>query len=78
MFKLLDNKWRNLIINELQEHIGKTKNSKEISNRNIYIGTEGGGITVLDSKTGLTSSINGVTVNNVKSLYLSNSGILWI
>ena len=46
--------------------------------RSIYIGTEGGGITVLDSKTGLTSTINGVTVNNVKSLYLSNSGILWI
>lgn len=40
MFKLLDNKWRNLIISELQDHIGKTKNSKEISNRNIYIGTE--------------------------------------
>jgi hypothetical protein len=40
MFKLLDNKWRNLIINELQEHIGKNKNSKEITNRNIYIGTE--------------------------------------
>ena len=49
------------------------------SNSNsIYIGTEGGGITVLDSKTGLTSKINGVAVNNVKSLYLSNSGILWI
>ena len=40
MFKLLDNKWRNLIINELQEHIGRNKNSKEITNRNIYIGTE--------------------------------------
>ncbi len=40
MFKLLDNKWRNLVINELQEHIGKNKNSKEISNRNIYEGTE--------------------------------------
>lgn len=40
MFKLLDNKWRNLIINELQEHIGKNKNSKEITNRNIYEGTE--------------------------------------
>jgi hypothetical protein len=40
MFKLLDNKWRNLIINELQEHIGKNVNSKEITNRNIYIGTE--------------------------------------
>ena len=40
MFKLLDNSWRNLIINELQDHIGKNKNSKEITNRNIYIGTE--------------------------------------
>jgi hypothetical protein len=40
MFKLLDNSWRNLIISELQEHIGKNKNSKEITNRNIYIGTE--------------------------------------
>jgi len=40
MFKLLDNKWRNLIIVELQDHIGKTSNSKEIKNRNIYVGTE--------------------------------------
>jgi hypothetical protein len=40
MFKLLDSKWRNLIIFELQEHIGKNKNSKDITNRNIYIGTE--------------------------------------
>jgi hypothetical protein len=40
MFKLLDNKWRNLIIFELQDHIGKNKNSKDITNRNIYEGTE--------------------------------------
>jgi hypothetical protein len=40
MFKLLDNSWRNLIINELQDHIGKNANSKEITNRNIYLGTE--------------------------------------
>lgn len=40
MFKLLDNKWRNMIINELQDHIGKTVNSKEVRNRNVYIGTE--------------------------------------
>ena len=40
MFKLLDNKWKNLIIDELQRHIGKTTSSKEITNRNIYIGTE--------------------------------------
>lgn len=40
MFKLLDKKWRNLIIHELQDHIGKNTNSKEITNRNIYEGTE--------------------------------------
>jgi hypothetical protein len=40
MFKLLDNKWRNLIIIELQDHIGKYNNSKEITNRNIHVGTE--------------------------------------
>lgn len=40
MFKLLDNKWRNLIISELQDHIGKNSNSKDITNRNIYEGTE--------------------------------------
>jgi hypothetical protein len=40
MFKLLDNKWRNLIIIELQDHIGKYSNSKEITNRNIHVGTE--------------------------------------
>lgn len=40
MFKLLDNKWRNKIISELQDHIGRGKPSKEITNRNIYEGTE--------------------------------------
>ena len=40
MFKLLDNKWRNLIISELQDHIGKQHYSHEIRNRNIYEGTE--------------------------------------
>ena len=40
MFKLLDKKWRNLIIFELQDHIGKNSSSKEITNRNIYEGTE--------------------------------------
>ena len=40
MFKILNNKWRNLIIEELQEHIGKGNNSKEVINRNIYEGTE--------------------------------------
>lgn len=40
MFKLLDNKWRNMIIFELQEHVGKQNYSNEIRNRNIYEGTE--------------------------------------
>lgn len=40
MFKLLDNKWRDEIIEELKSHIGKNENSKEIKNRNIYEGTE--------------------------------------
>ena len=37
MFKLLDNKWRNMIIQELQEHIGKQPYSEEIMNRNILL-----------------------------------------
>jgi hypothetical protein len=40
MFKLLDNKFRLSIISELNVHVGKTVNSKEITNRNIYEGTE--------------------------------------
>jgi hypothetical protein len=40
MFKLLDPKWRNLMLTELEEHIGKSKNSKDVTNRNIYEGTE--------------------------------------
>jgi hypothetical protein len=60
MFKLLDNKWRNIIINELQDHIGKTHNSKEVMNRNIYEGTE---IEfVQDDGTGNGVSITGVVL----------------
>ena len=40
MFKLLDNKWRNLIINELQSHIGNRKLDYSIQRRNISMGTE--------------------------------------
>ena len=40
MFKLLDNKWRTQIIDELQQHIGKNDNSKQINKRNLQIGTE--------------------------------------
>ena len=40
MFKLLDNKWRNLIIEELQEHIGKYSTNPEVALRNINNRTE--------------------------------------
>ena len=40
MFKLLDNKWRNVIIAELQIHIGKQEISKDIEHKNISLGTE--------------------------------------
>lgn len=40
MFKLLDNKWRNLIIDELQEHIGKVNSDKTILHRNMPVGSE--------------------------------------
>lgn len=60
MFKLLDNKWRNMIINELQEHIGKMQNSKEVMNRNIYEGTEIEFL--LDDHFGHISHITGVVL----------------
>lgn len=40
MFKLLDNKWRNLIIQELQEHIGRKQNATDLLPRNIHKDTE--------------------------------------
>lgn len=40
MFKLLDNKWRTMIISELQDHIGKKNYSNEVLQRNIHKGTE--------------------------------------
>lgn len=40
MFKLLDEKWRKLVIKELEDHIGKQSYSKDILNRNIYVETE--------------------------------------
>jgi len=41
IFKLLDNKWRNKIIEELQEHIGNApKSSTEVSVRNLTEGSE--------------------------------------
>jgi hypothetical protein len=40
MFRLLDSKWKNMIVAELQNHIGKQNYSNEVMNRNIYVGTE--------------------------------------
>lgn len=41
MFKLLNSKWRNTILEELQEHIGKTpETSKDVMPRNLSIGAE--------------------------------------
>lgn len=40
MFKLLDNKWRNLIISELQEHIGRYTTDPEVSVKNLTVGSE--------------------------------------
>ena len=40
MFKLLDNKWRNLIITELQDHIGKYTTNPEVTSKNLTVGSE--------------------------------------
>ena len=62
MFKLLDNKWRNLIINELQEHIGKKNYSNEVVARNIHKGTEIE-FEWVDKTDGLTKMITGVVID---------------
>lgn len=51
--------------------------------KNIYFGTEGGGITILDNKTETTrflsaSKSSELSGNSIKSMYLSEKGILWI
>jgi hypothetical protein len=60
MFKLLDNKWRNLIINELQDHIGKKIYSNEVLPRNIHKGTEIEFEWISDD--GTTKKITGVVI----------------
>lgn len=62
MFKLLDNKWRNLIINELQDHIGKKNYSNEVVARNIHKGTEIE-FEWFDKTDGLTKMITGVVID---------------
>jgi len=61
MFKLLDNKWRNLVINELEEHIGKQTYSKDVVNRNIYIDTEIEFVTI--DENGAVKHITGVVID---------------
>jgi signal transduction histidine kinase/ligand-binding sensor domain-containing protein/DNA-binding response OmpR family regulator len=51
--------------------------------KNLYFGTEGGGITILDNKTETTSYLttnksSELSRNNIKSMFLSDKGILWI
>ncbi len=53
------------------------------NNKNIYFGTEGGGITILDNKTRTTSYLNTSTagaaaIDNIKSMFVSMNGIIWI
>ena len=40
MFKLLNNEWRNLIIKELHDHIGKKQTPKDFRASDLSIGTE--------------------------------------
>jgi hypothetical protein len=40
MFKLLDNKWREDIIDELRDHIGKHNLQPEVNMKNLTVGTE--------------------------------------
>ncbi|MFH6942891.1 two-component regulator propeller domain-containing protein [Flavobacterium sp. FlaQc-50] len=51
-------------------------------NKNIYFGTEGGGITIYNPNTSVTSYINSSTgqsnKNDIKSMSLSPDNILWI
>ncbi|MEO8534831.1 MAG: two-component regulator propeller domain-containing protein [Flavobacterium sp.] len=51
-------------------------------NKNIYFGTEGGGITIYNQNTSKTSYINSTTgqgnKNDIKSMSLSPDNILWI
>jgi 2-hydroxy-3-keto-5-methylthiopentenyl-1-phosphate phosphatase len=72
MFKLLDNKWRTSIIDELQEHIGKGSNSKDVTNRNIYEGTE---IEFLVVENSISKLITGVVLetNYEDSIYRVDS-----
>jgi hypothetical protein len=40
MFKLLDSRWRNIIMSELREHIGKFSSKLDVNVKNLTIGAE--------------------------------------
>ena len=71
MFKLLENKWRTYIIDELQDHIGKNNNKKQINKRNLQVGTEieFNYIDLLGDEKVYT----GIIISNVEDVYRVNS-----
>ena len=80
----------NINFTNLNQNSGKSSLSYDAigamasdKHNNLYFGTEGGGITILDNKTGKTSYLNtknskGLKSDNTKSLYLSDEELLWI
>ena len=72
MFKLLDNKWRTLIITELEDHIGKYNTSPEVSVKNIHIGTEVE-FEWIDNLTTDVKIITGVVIEIDTPLYIIDS-----
>ena len=80
----------NVNFTNLNQYSGKKALSFDVvssivtdKNKNIYFGTEGGGITILNSSTQTTSYLYANNTsessrNNIKSMYISDNGILWI
>lgn len=80
----------NINFTNLNQNSGKQALSFDVvssivadNNKNLYFGTEGGGITILDDRTKNTSYLTTNTSSelsrdNIKSMYISDKGILWI
>lgn len=80
----------NINFTNLNQNSGKNALSFDVissivadKDKNLYFGTEGGGITVLDNKTETTSYLttsesSELSRNNIKSMFLSDKGTLWI
>ena len=80
----------NINFTNLSQNSGKKALSFDVissivadKDKNLYFGTEGGGITVFNNKTRTTSYLSAnksseLSRNNIKSLFLSDKGILWI